>query len=91
MKLVFFYSIVTFSYTKYFVRSYTVDVIFTLSYYVIMKQWCALYVFLYPYMSINFIAMSYRRIYAGITERLLPLVHVDVITVLYPAYSVDGR
>ena len=29
----FFYSIITFSYTKYFVHSYTVDVVFTLSYY----------------------------------------------------------
>ena len=28
----FFYSIITFSYTKYFVHSYTVDVVFTLSY-----------------------------------------------------------
>ena len=28
-----FYSIITFSYTKYFVHSYTVDVVFTLSYY----------------------------------------------------------
>ena len=27
-----FYSIITFSYTKYFVHSYTVDVVFTLSY-----------------------------------------------------------
>ena len=27
----FFYSIITFSYTKYFVHSYTVDVVFTLS------------------------------------------------------------
>ena len=30
----FFYSIITFSYTKYFVHSYTVDVVFTLSYYI---------------------------------------------------------
>ena len=29
----FFYSILTFSYNKYFVHSYTVDVVFTLSYY----------------------------------------------------------
>ena len=28
----FFYSIITFSYTKYFVHSFTVDVVFTLSY-----------------------------------------------------------
>ena len=28
----FFYSIITFSYAKYFVQSYTVDVVFTLSY-----------------------------------------------------------
>ena len=28
----FFYFIITFSYTKYFVHSYTVDVVFTLSY-----------------------------------------------------------
>ena len=28
----FFYSVITFSYTKYFVHSYTVDVVFTLSY-----------------------------------------------------------
>ena len=28
----FFYSAITFSYTKYFVRSYTVDVVFTLSF-----------------------------------------------------------
>ena len=28
----FFYSMITFSYTKYFVHSYTVDVAFTLSY-----------------------------------------------------------
>ena len=28
-----FYSKITFSYTKYFVHSYTVDVVFTLSYY----------------------------------------------------------
>ena len=27
-----FYSIITFSYTKYFVHSYTVDVVFTVSY-----------------------------------------------------------
>ena len=27
----FFYSIITFSYTKYFVHSYTVDVVFTLA------------------------------------------------------------
>ena len=32
MKLVIFYFIITFSYTKYFVHSYTVDVVFTLSY-----------------------------------------------------------
>ena len=32
MKPVIFYSIITFSYTKYFVHSYTVDVVFTLSY-----------------------------------------------------------
>ena len=32
IKLVIFYSIITFSYTKYFVHSYTVDVVFTLSY-----------------------------------------------------------
>ena len=32
MKLVIFYSKITFSYTKYFVHSYTVDVVFTLSY-----------------------------------------------------------
>ena len=32
MKQVIFYSIITFSYTKYFVQSYTVDVVFTLSY-----------------------------------------------------------
>ena len=32
MKLVIFYSIITFSYTKYFVHSYIVDVVFTLSY-----------------------------------------------------------
>ena len=32
MKLVIFYSIITFPYTKYFVHSYTVDVVFTLSY-----------------------------------------------------------
>ena len=31
-KLVIFYSIITFSYTKYCVHSYTVDVVFTLSY-----------------------------------------------------------
>ena len=37
MKLVIFYSIITFSYTKYFIHSYTVDVVFTLSYYLI--QW----------------------------------------------------
>ena len=29
----FFYSMLTFSYTKYFVHSYTTDVVFTLSYY----------------------------------------------------------
>ena len=29
---VFFHSIITFSYTKYYVHSYTVDVIFALSY-----------------------------------------------------------
>ena len=29
----FFYSMITFSYTKYFVHSYTVEVVFTLSYY----------------------------------------------------------
>ena len=28
----FFYSIITFSYTKYFLHSYTIDVVFTLSY-----------------------------------------------------------
>ena len=28
----FFYSIITFSYTKYFIHSYTVDAVFTLSY-----------------------------------------------------------
>ena len=28
----FFYSIITFSYTKYFVHSFAVDVVFTLSY-----------------------------------------------------------
>ena len=28
----FFHSIITFSYTKYFVQSYSVDVVFTLSY-----------------------------------------------------------
>ena len=33
MKLVgFFYSVITFLYTKYFVHSYTVDIVFTLSY-----------------------------------------------------------
>ena len=33
MKLVIlFYSIITLSYTKYFVHSYTVDIVFTLSY-----------------------------------------------------------
>ena len=32
MKLVIFYSIITFLYTKYFVHSYTVDIVFTLSY-----------------------------------------------------------
>ena len=36
MKLVIFYSIITFSYTTYFVHSYTVDVVFTLSYW----GWC---------------------------------------------------
>ena len=29
MKLVIFYSIVKFSYTEYFVHSYTIDVVFT--------------------------------------------------------------
>ena len=33
MKLVIFYSIITFSFTKYAVQSYTVDVVFTLPYY----------------------------------------------------------
>ena len=32
-----FNSIITFSYTKYFVHSYTVDVVFTLSYYVLPR------------------------------------------------------
>ena len=32
MKQIFFYSLITFSYTKCFVHSYTVDVVFTLSY-----------------------------------------------------------
>ena len=32
MKLVIFYSIITFSYYKYFVHSYPIDVVFTLSY-----------------------------------------------------------
>ena len=32
MKLVIFYSMITFSYTKYSVHSYTADVVFTLSY-----------------------------------------------------------
>ena len=35
MKLVIYYSIITFSYTKYFVHSYTADVVFILSYYVL--------------------------------------------------------
>ena len=35
MKLVIFYSIITFSYTKYVVHSYTVDIVFTLSYFII--------------------------------------------------------
>ena len=40
----FFYSILTFSYTKYFVHSYTLDVVFTLSsyiyvYHVILFHW----------------------------------------------------
>ena len=34
----FFYSIITFSYTKYFVHSYTVDAVFTLSYQYIVYQ-----------------------------------------------------
>ena len=34
-KLVIFYSIITFSYTKHFVHSYTVDVVYTLSYCII--------------------------------------------------------
>ena len=38
MKLVIFYFIITFSYTKYFVHSYTVDVVFTLSYDMTMKE-----------------------------------------------------
>ena len=33
----FFYSKITFSYTKYFVHSYTVDVVFTLSYEICFK------------------------------------------------------
>ena len=36
MKLVIFYFIITFSYTKYLVHSYTVDAVFTLSYYDIL-------------------------------------------------------
>ena len=39
MKLVIFYSILTFSYTKYFVQSYTVDVVFTLSYWLPYPAW----------------------------------------------------
>ena len=38
MKLVIFYSIRTISYTKYFVHSYTVDVVFILSYEVNFKK-----------------------------------------------------
>ena len=34
----FFYSIITFSCTKYFVHSYTVDVVFTLSYFIIVVK-----------------------------------------------------
>ena len=34
MKLMIFYFIITFSYTKYFVNSYTVDLVFTLSYHI---------------------------------------------------------
>ena len=32
MKLVIFYSMITFLYTKYFVHSYTINVVFNLSY-----------------------------------------------------------
>ena len=43
------YSIITFSYTKYFVHSYTVDVVFTLSYYelniMIQPRYIHIYVF----------------------------------------------
>ena len=35
----FFYSIITFSYTKYFVHSYTVDLVFTLSYWSEFEQY----------------------------------------------------
>ena len=34
----FFYSIITFSYTKYFVHSYTVDVVFTFSYEAVIER-----------------------------------------------------
>ena len=34
----FFYSVITFSYTKCFVHSYTVDVVFTLSYWYIISH-----------------------------------------------------
>ena len=37
MKLVIIYSIITFSYTQYFVHSYTVDVVFTLSYWTLIE------------------------------------------------------
>ena len=38
MKLVIFYFMITFLYTKYYVHSYTVDAVFTLSYIVVQSH-----------------------------------------------------
>ena len=48
----FFYSIITFSYSKYFVHSYIVDVVFTLSYWKQKKtKFCWIFCLVKPYIQ----------------------------------------